>query len=247
MLLSAATSLLVREHLPSGAELQDLGAHRFRDLASPEHVSQLTHPDLPAAFPPLKSLEALPNNLPVQVTSFVGREKELVQVKEFLTTSRLLTLTGAGGSGKTRLSIQAAAALLERYADGVWFVELAPLAEPELVPQTVASAMRLREEPGQPIVDTLVSAVGARQVLLVLDNCEHLVEACARLADTLARSCRNLTLLVTSREALSIAGETTWRVRPLETADPERCARSDRSVTPSKGYGKGREKHHQGT
>src|SRR5579884_823907 len=124
VLVSGTTAALAREHLPNGTGLQDLGLHRFRDLATPDHVFQVLHPQLPARFPPLASLDARPNNLPIQVTSFVGRQHELARVKELLATSRLLTLTGAGGSGKTRLSVQAAADLVDHYPDGVWFVDL---------------------------------------------------------------------------------------------------------------------------
>src|SRR5579883_1643794 len=220
VLLSAATVGHLRDVLPTGASLRDLGTHRLKDLSEPEQVSQLVHPGLPSEFPELRSLSARPNNLPLQATSFVGRERELARVHQLLDTSRLLTLTGAGGSGKTRLSIEVASGLLDRFPDGVWCVELAALAQPELVPQTVATAMGLREEPGQPILNTLLSALGTKHVLVVLDNCEHLIDVCARLADSILRSCPNVSLLATSREPLAVPGETTWRVPPLGVADP---------------------------
>lgn len=160
------------------------------------------------------------NNLPTQVTSFIGREREAAQVKELLRTSRLLTLTGVGGSGKSRLSLQAAAELLDQYPEGVWFVEFAPLAQPELVPQTLAGALGVLAEPGQPILSTLLAMLGPKRVLVVLDNCEHLVDACARLADALIHGCPKLSILASSREALQITGETTLRVPPLASADP---------------------------
>jgi predicted ATPase len=205
----------------AGAALRDLGAHRLKDLQAPERVFQLVHPALPAAFPPLRSLDALPNNLPRQLTSFVGRERELAQVRRLLAAAPLLTLTGVGGCGKTRLALQAAADALEAYPDGVWLVELAPLADPALVPQAVAAALGVREEPGRPLAATLTDALTPKRLLLVLDNCEHVLEACARLADALLRACPRLRVLATSREALGIGGETAWRVPSLTLPDAE--------------------------
>jgi non-specific serine/threonine protein kinase len=158
-----------------------------------------------------------PTNLPLQITSFVGREREIVEIQRLLVTTRLLTLTGAGGCGKTRLALRVAAAVATDYPDGVWFVELAALADPALVPRTVAAALGLREAPGGAATDSLVDHARARSLLLVLDNCEHLVAAVARLADALLRSAPNIRLLATSREPLSCAGETTWRVPSLGT------------------------------
>jgi predicted ATPase/class 3 adenylate cyclase len=221
VLLSGTTASLVGETLPPGAALKDQGEHRLRDLSGSLHVFQLLHLSLPSNFPALKSLDTVPNNLPTQVTSFVGREREVARVKELLATSRLLTLTGVGGSGKSRLSVQAAAELLEQYVDGVWFVELAPLAQPDLVPQILAAVLGIHAEPNQPILSTLLAALGPKKILVVLDNCEHLVDACARLADELIRGCAKISILASSREALQIAGETTLRVPPLASADPD--------------------------
>jgi predicted ATPase/class 3 adenylate cyclase len=214
-LLSLATEELARDALPPGASLRDLGEHRLRDLVQPERVYQLLHADLPAEFPPPRSLDVYPHNLPLQLTSFVGRERELAEVARLLATTRLLTLTGAGGCGKTRLAVQAAADLVDGYADGAWLVELAPLADPDLVPQTVATALGVREQPGQPVLSTLLAALKPRRLLLALDNCEHLLDACARLADAVLRGCPAVRVLATSREALGIAGETAWRVPSL--------------------------------
>jgi predicted ATPase/class 3 adenylate cyclase len=213
--LSEAAAALVRGALPAGAGLRDLGAHRLKDLQQPERVAQLLHPDLPADFPPLRTLDALPNNLPVQLTSFVGREPELAEVGRLLAATRLLTLTGTGGTGKTRLALQAAAGELDAFPDGVWVAELAPLADPALVPQAVAAAAGLVVEPGRSAVATLCDAWRARRVLLILDNCEHVLAACAELADALLRACPRLTVLATSRESLGIGGETSWRVPSL--------------------------------
>jgi predicted ATPase/two-component SAPR family response regulator len=173
------------------------------------------------AFPRMRPPERLPpNNLPLQLTSFVGREREVAEVKDLLADQRFLTLTGPGGCGKTRLALQVAGDLVERFEDGVWLVELASLSDPALVPQTVAFALGIREQPGRLLTDTLSEHLELKKMLLVLDNCEHLVEACARLAEALLRSCPNLRILATSREALGITGETGWLVPSLSLPNP---------------------------
>ncbi len=223
VLLSAATQELARDHLPDGASLRDLGEHRFKDLGRSEQVFQLLHPALPAEFPPLKSLDnpALPNNLPQQTTSFIGREKQVEEVKDLLGRTRLLTLTGAGGSGKTRLSLQAAADLLDGEGDGVWLVELAALADPALVPQAVADVLGVKEQSGKAIQASLVEWLRPKRLLLILDNCEHLVSACASLAAGLLRACPDVHLLASSREALNVSGEQAYRVPSLSLPDPK--------------------------
>jgi predicted ATPase/class 3 adenylate cyclase len=232
ILLSQTTRDLVENDLPDGVSLRDLGEHRLKDLKRPERIFQVVIQGLPADFPPLKSLNVLPNNLPVQLTSFIGREKEIEEVKRSLSATRLLTLTGAGGCGKTRLALQVASDLLEEYRDGVWLVELAALSDPALVPQAVASVLSLREEPGYlpagegspaaiPILSRLSDHLRPKRMLIVLDNCEHLVEACASLAEGLLRACPNLRILATSREALGISGERAWSVPSLSLLDPK--------------------------
>jgi predicted ATPase/class 3 adenylate cyclase len=220
ILLSGTTRDLIEHDLPERLILRDLGEHRLKDLAHPQHLFQVVTTDLPCEFPPLKSLNTLPNNLPVQLTSFIGREHEIAEVKGLLSTTRLLTLTGAGGSGKTRLAIQVAAELLEAFKDGVWMVELAGLSDLALVPHTVASTLSVREQSGHPLLTTLADFLQPKHVVLILDNCEHLVAACGQLAEALLRICPNLRILVTSREALSIPGEAIWRVPPLTLPDP---------------------------
>jgi len=221
ILLSAAVQELVCEHLPAGTTLRDLGDCRLQDLTRPEHTFQLIAPDLPTDFPPLRSLEAFAHNLPVQLTTFIGRERELSEVKRLLTSHRLLTLTGAGGVGKTRLSLQVAADLIETFTDGVWLVELAPLIDPSLLPQAVASTLGVKEKPGQPLLLTaLTNYLRGKHLLLILDNCEHLVTACARLAETLLQACPQVQILASSREALGITGEVTFRVPSLSLPDP---------------------------
>ncbi len=222
ILLSDAVSGLAARDLPPGVSLRDLGTHRLKDLREPEHLFQVMHPDLPTDFPPLKSLDALPNNLPRQLTSFVGRDREMAEVKKLLATTCLVTLTGAGGSGKTRLALHVATDVLERYPDGVWLAQLAPLSEPALVPKAVASALDIPEQPARLLTDTVVDYLRSRSLLLLLDNCEHLLQACADLANVLLQACPNLCILATSREALGIAGELTYRVPSLSLPDLKR-------------------------
>jgi len=221
VLLSTASAALVRGSLPPGTGLKDMGSHRLKDLAEAEGVFQLAQSGLPEDFPALRSLDSLPNNLPAQLTSFVGREKDLAEIKRLLGASRLLTITGSGGSGKTRLALQAAADVLDHFPDGAWLADMGPLTEGQLVPQTVATALGLHEEPGQPIQSTVLHWLSGKRLLLVVDNCEHLVDACARLAEAILRSCPHVQVLATSRAALAIGGETTWRIPSLGLADPD--------------------------
>ena len=219
VLLSLPTEELVRDLLPTGVQLRHLGEHRLRDLARPEQLFQLMSKDLPSQFPALRSLESVPNNLPVQLTSFIGRESEMTEVKRLLASARLLTLTGMGGTGKTRLSLQVAADLFDRFADGIWFVEFATVSDGALVLEAVAAALEIRQEADRPLAATLGSFLRTKQLLLILDNCEHVIAACARLAETLLRSCPQLRILASSREPLGIAGETAWPVPPLSLPD----------------------------
>ena len=219
VLLSLPTEELVRDLLPAGVQLRALGEHRLRDLARPEHLFQLVTADLPSQFPALRSLESVPNNLPVQLTTFVGREREVAEVKRLLGSTRLLTLTGTGGTGKTRLSLQVAAESLEQFHDGVWLVEFANITEAALVVETVAAALDLRQEAERPLATTLTSFLRNKQLLLIFDNCEHVIAACARLAETLLRSSPHVRILASSREPLGIAGETAWPLPPLSLPD----------------------------
>ena len=220
ILVSLATAELVRDHLPKGTTLRDLGAHRLKDLIRPEHIFQVIVPDLPAEFLPLKTLDTHPNNLPIQLTSFVGREQEMARVKEILGGARFLTLTGTGGTGKTRLAIQVAAELIDEFPDGVWFIELASLGDPALIPQTVVSVLGLHNESGQPLMTVLCDYLRAKTTLLVVDNCELLIDGCSRFADSLLHAAPTLKILAASREALGIGGETAYRV-PSLSSPPE--------------------------
>jgi predicted ATPase/class 3 adenylate cyclase len=216
ILLSQTVQQLSRGALPAGSELRDLGEHRLRDLLEPERVYQLRHPDLPAEFPPLKSLEHRPNNLPLQPTPFLGREQEVEQVVALVRRPdvRLLTLTGPGGTGKTRLGLQVGAEVLEDFADGVFFVPLAPLTDPELVPSAIAEALEVREEGGRPLRERLLDVLAGKQLLVVLDNVEHVVGAAPFVGELLGAA-PGLKVLATSRIPLRLRGEQEYAVPTL--------------------------------
>ena len=217
VVLSRATTEMVRDHLPPGLGLRDLGTHRLKDLGRPEEVFQLEIEGLDGEFPPLLSLDNpdLRHNLPEMVSSFVGRDDEVAALRQMVDESRLVTLTGAGGVGKTRLALQVAAELLDGSGDGVLLVELASVRDPEAVLAAVAGALGIKEQAGRSIQEALLSALADQNVLVVLDNCEHLIGSCAKLADTVVRSCPKVHLLVTSRETLGIDGERVFRVPSL--------------------------------
>ena len=221
MLMSKAVAEQVSRMLPDGASLRDLGVVRLRDLSSPEHIFQLLHPQLRADFPALRSLEGTPNNLTQQLNSFIGRERELAEIKEMLASNRLVTLLGMGGIGKSRLSTQLAAEVLDDFPDGVWFVELAPLTDARLVPQALASVLGVKEEAGRPVIEALLKYVRDKRLLVVLDNCEHVVHACADLAKQLLQAGSGVKVLTSSRDYLQIAGETTYHVPTLSAPDPQ--------------------------
>ena len=214
-LLSGVTRDLVATELPAGATLSDLGEHWLKDLAQPEHLFQLTVDGLPQAFPPLKSLVTLPNNLPRHLNTFVGRREDVAEVRRLTTEAPLVTLTGPGGVGKTRLCVQVAAELLEDFADGAWLVELETLTDPGLVAQEVGVALGIAEASDADATSAVIGYLRSREALLILDNCEHLIEACAQFANSVLRSCPGLRVLTTSREALGVAGERLYPVRSL--------------------------------
>jgi predicted ATPase len=193
----------------------DLGEHRLRDLGRPERITQLLHRDLTADFPPLRSLDAYPGNLPVQRTGFVGRNEELTELAAALTDSSVVTLIGFGGVGKTRLALQVAADAVARFPEGVWFVDLGPVVDASFVPAAVATALQLPERRHGTIDDGIVAALRRKRALLVVDNCEHVVEGAARLVDVVVSSCPGVTVMATSREALGIEGEEAFVVAPL--------------------------------
>jgi predicted ATPase/class 3 adenylate cyclase len=233
--LSLTTRELVVDDLPAGFSLRDLGEHRLADLDRPENVFQVDHPELPGHFPPLRSVESHRHNLPVALSPFVGRRAELEELVQRLDSSRLLTLTGVGGAGKTRLAIQLAAQVLPGFRDGAFLVEFAPLTDAALVPRQVAAALGMAVE-GVETLPALVDRLGRyledRHLLLLFDNCEHLVGAIAALTETILARCAKAVVLATSREPLGISGERIWRVPslslpPAEASTPEALAATD--------------------
>jgi predicted ATPase/class 3 adenylate cyclase/DNA-binding CsgD family transcriptional regulator len=238
--LSGTTGDLVLDRLPEGAFLTDLGSHPLRDLPRPERVLQLCHPDLQNEFPPLRTSKATEGtHFPVHLTRFIGREAQSAEVASLLTNQRLVTLTGAGGVGKTRLAIQVAMQLAPEFNDGARYVDLAPITDPDVVPMTVIRALGLSDQPGRSTMETLTRFIAGRRMLIVLDNCEHLLDAAGDLVTELLSHCQRLTLLATSREPISVPGEATWRVPSLHLADEAvelfadraRLARPDFAVT----------------
>ena len=205
--ISGSTEALVGDELGDGVDLIDLGEHRLRDLARPMHVFQLAHAGLAREFPALASLDSFPGNLPLQVSSFVGRERELARAISALEEVRVVTLTGVGGVGKTRLALQVAGEVLPRFRDGAWLCELAPVRDPNVVAEAVAGVFEVTSRSGQTLEQALAEFLRGKQLLLVLDNCEHLLEPVADLVAALERLCPRLTVLATSREGFGIDGE----------------------------------------
>lgn len=215
-LLSSTTHDLVADMLPADVALVDLGVHRLGDLGRPEHVYGLAHPDLsPVGAEALRSLDSTPNNLPDQLTSFVGRRRELAELRTALFATRVLTLTGTGGSGKTRLALQTAADVVDQFPDGAWWVELAPLSDPKLVGSALTEALGVRPLPGMTATQAAAAYLASRKALVILDNCEHLLAACAEVVAELVQSTADVVVIATSRAPLSIPGESEWRVPSL--------------------------------
>jgi predicted ATPase len=220
VVVSNATEELVRDILPEGVQLVDLGEHLLADLGRPERVFQVTTPLLDQQFPPLRSVSAYPGNLPHQRTAFIGRHDDLREVTAMIAEPGVVTLTGVGGVGKTRLAIQAAAESVYRYRDGVWFIDLGPLADDSSVPATVASVLMLPERRQGRIEDGIVSALRRKRALLIMDNCEHVIDASAQIVDIIVSSCPGVSVLATSREALGVEGEQAFAVMPLPVSAP---------------------------
>jgi predicted ATPase/class 3 adenylate cyclase len=231
VVVSGTTEALVREQLPDGMGLVDLGEHRLRDLGRPTRVFQLNTAAYPQDFPPLRSLDAFPGNLPAQVSTFIGRRAEMDRVAAALSDSRVVTITGVGGVGKTRLAMQVAADLLPRYREGVWLVELAAVRDPGDVVETVAAVFYVANRTGESLEDSLIEMLAQKQLLMVLDNCEHLLGSVARLVSRIERACPGVGVLATSREGMAIEGEQLVALPPLDTGQPgedvERLAHTD--------------------
>lgn len=212
ILLSAATHTLVRADLPSGVQCVNLGSHRLRDLAEPETIYQLQAPELETTFPPLQTLDAEPNNLPLELSSFVGRDRELSELRAAVGTQRLVTLCGPGGIGKTRLALQLGAEILGDFEDGVWFVRLAPTSDPNLISQSIAAAMGIGERPGESAETTLLRYLGEKRLVLILDNAEHLLPRLAQTVRLILDRAKDVAIVVTSRESLHVRGEQIYRI-----------------------------------
>ena len=221
VVLSSVTRDLTIDQLGSDIELARLGTHRLKDLARPEDVWQLVDPALASQFPPLRSLDAVPNNLPLQLSTFIGRLDEISTVATFVCANRLVTITGTGGVGKTRLSQQVAAEVSDLFADGTWWVELVAASEAIGVPLAIAAAIGGSLSSGAVPGSALAATIAGRRMLLVLDNCEHVIAPVAQLVDELLRACPNLSVLATSRIGLDVPGELTWRVPALSVPSAE--------------------------
>lgn len=221
ILISETTLQISQEHLPEGVSVLDLGNHQLKGLIKSERIFQVSTPNLQQEFPPLKSQSHPTNNLPAQLTSFIGRERELAETASRLEGVRLLTLIGPGGTGKTRLSIQLGSQFLSIFEDGVWLVEFAPIADPSQILQTIASTFEIGEVPGLPLNTLVYDYLREKHLLIILDNCEHLVEASAKVADELLHVAPNIKIIASSREALGINGETVYRVPSLSLPDQD--------------------------
>jgi predicted ATPase/class 3 adenylate cyclase len=229
ILISQTTRSLAGSDLPADVSLLDLGEHQLKDLPTPERLFQVVAPGLGQEFPPIRSIDSRPNNLPRQLTTFVGRQADIGEAKRALSSTPLLTLTGPGGVGKTRLAIEIAGELIDEFEDGIWFVDLGPLKDPEFVVPAIASAVGAMHAPGQPILDTVTEYLRGRRVLLVLDNCEHLLDVTARSVDALLRGCGLVRVVATSREGLAIPGEAVFPVPSLSLPEGDLAMSGDLS------------------
>ena len=211
---------LVQDDLGEDVTLTDLGQHRLKDLGRPEHVYQVCAPRLPDRFPPLLSLDhpSHRHNLPAQYSSIVGRQREVAQLHQLMTTRRLVSLVGPVGAGKTRLALQVAADRVEAGGVGVWFVDLAPLADPSLVAESVAVGLGVRPDPGRDVIELLLDVLRDDETLILLDNCEHLLDAVALFVDRVLLACPKAVLMATTREPIGLAGEHVYRVPSLDAS-----------------------------
>lgn len=227
VLVSRATADLLVDSAPAGASLRDLGEYQLRGMSRPERIYQVLHAELSPEFSPLRSVEVIPTNIVPQLSSFVGRQEEQMELQAALRRSRLVTLTGAGGSGKTRLSIESALEAMSLFEDGAWFCELAPLAEGSAVPRSVLNALNMREQSGRSILETLTEELKTRNLLLILDNCEHVLDAAAEVTEAILRAAPCVHILATSREAIGVQGESVIRIPSMGVPSDEACTVED--------------------
>ena len=225
VVMTEATAAKMSDARPGGSSILDLGVHRLRDLSRPERVFQLDYPDLPSAFPPLRSMDAHLGNLPYRLTEFIGRDEEIPAVLDLVAGHRLVTLSGTGGIGKTSLALRVAAEVVDEFEQGVWLVELAPLTDEVQIPGVIAGLFGIDVSPGQDVTELLIRELTGKKLLLILDNCEHLVDGVAKLTDALLGMTERVRVLATSREPLRIGGEALYRVPPLDV--PEEAASLD--------------------
>jgi len=230
VLISGTTADLLQHEMPPQSSLRDLGSHRLKDLAQPERVYQLVAPELPEEFPILRSLDALPNNLPRQLTSFVGRDDVLAEVAALIEKFPLVTLFGTGGAGKTRCALQIGAELLDGSGDGVWLAELASITDPMLVPTVVAQALNVQAQPNRPVLDALLGFLKRKRLLLILDSCEHVIEQVRSLVASILHACPEVRILATSREGLNVAGEQIYRMPSLSVPPAGRAVSTPQEV-----------------
>ncbi|MFN2460379.1 MAG: adenylate/guanylate cyclase domain-containing protein [Candidatus Velthaea sp.] len=231
VLLSQVAAETVAGALPPGVMLRDMGEHRLKDLSASERVYQVVATDLPSEFPKLKSLSVLDNNLPHPTTTFVGRERDVADIKALLQHHRLVTLLGTGGVGKTRCGVQAAADLIDDFEDGVWFADFAPLRDATLVANEIASLFNVQESPNRPMTETLVDHLRNKHALLILDNCEHVVVEASKVSAALLRSCQHVRILTTSREGLNVAGEMIYRMPSLSVPESTKGLTAQRAMS----------------
>ena len=231
--LTEDTERAVAEAVPTDVELRDLGQHRLRGITEPVRIYQATHPRLAGEFPPLRAVEAFRHNLPTALTSFVGRAEEIAQAEKLLQSARMLTIVGAGGSGKSRLALRVASGTVDDFVDGAWLVELAPLRNAELIARTIGSALGIPEETGRDDLTSLVARLVDQELLLLLDNCDHLVSASGDVAGEILAQCPRIRIIATSRQRLGVHGETAFNLEPMTIPelehldDPSLIARSD--------------------
>jgi len=230
VLISKAMAAEARERELPGVSLKPLGRFRLKDFPEPQDLFQLCHPDLPADFPAPRTAPGARHNLPRAISSFVGRDRDVSELAELLETARLVTLTGPGGCGKTRLAIEAASASIPVRPDGIWFVDLAPVSDPELVLSVAADAMGVHESPAASADSAVIDLLSSGRPLVILDNCEHLIPTCAALAGQWLSACPGLTILVTAREPIGVAGEVVRRVGGLQTSSDTGAGASTEAV-----------------